>query len=131
MGIKASIWGLYRGSAANPYFTNKKTNKMKELSKQEKISLLQRIKQIIKEGHACFICIALGIAASEYEGREYESFAGAIEKYVPELLKYRPKHAVLDSDGWFDPTESETGIGIINKTIKDIEASIASTLESD
>ena len=77
MGIKASIWGLYRGSAANPYFTNKKTNKMKELS------------------------------------------------------KYRPKHAVLDSDGWFDPTESETRIGIINKTIKDIEASIASTLESD
>lgn len=104
---------------------------MKELSSQEKIILLRRTAEIIKKGESYFICIALEIAASEHERREYESCAGAIKKYVPELLKYRPKHAVFDSEGWFGPAESKARIRIINKTIKDIEASIASTLESN
>lgn len=104
---------------------------MAELNKQEKISLLQRTKQIIKEGHAFFICVALEIAASEAEGRLYESYKGVMEKYVPELLKYKPRNVSVDSGRWFRLGDSRSRIRVINKTIKDIEASIASTLESD
>lgn len=104
---------------------------MKELSKQEKINLLRRTVEIIIDGHSPFICIALEVAASEAEDREYETPEGAIEKYVPELLKYKPQHTYLDSPAWFNISDRSTRIEIINKTIKDIEASIASTLESD
>lgn len=83
------------------------------------------------EGKSPFICIALEMAASEAEGREYESYEGAIERYVPELLKYKPQRTYLDSPAWFSIGDRSTRIEIINKTIKDIEASIASTLESD
>lgn len=104
---------------------------MAELSKQEKINLLQRAKQIIKEGRVFFICVALEIAASEAEGRLYESCKGAMERYVPELLKYKPKNVGIDSGKWFKLGDSRSRIRVINKTIEDIEASIASTLESD
>lgn len=110
---------------------NENKIKMKELSKQEKINLLLRTKEIIIGGYADFICVALEAAASENEGREFESSKYTIEKYVPELLKYKPKHTYLDSAVWFNISDRSTRIEIINKTIKDIEASIASTLESD
>lgn len=104
---------------------------MEELSNQEKINLLRRTAEIIIEGRSPFICVALEVAASEAEDRGYETCEGVIEKYVPELLKYKPKHTYLDSVAWFSISDRRTRIEIINKTIKDIEASIASTLESD
>lgn len=104
---------------------------MKELSNQEKINLLRRAVEIIMQGKSPFICIALEIAASEAEDREYESYEGAIERYVPELLKYKPQRTYLDSPAWFSIGDRNTRIKIIYKTIEDIEASIASTLESD
>lgn len=70
---------------------------MTELSKQRKISVLQRTAEIIMKGESPFICIALEVAVSEAEGREYESCEGAIQRYVPELLKYKPQHTYFDS----------------------------------
>lgn len=104
---------------------------MAELSKQEKINLLQRAAEIIREARLPFICTALEMAASEAEGREYETSKGVIEKYVPELLKHKPKRTYLDSIAWFSTGDGGVRIRVINKTIEDIEASIASTLESD
>lgn len=104
---------------------------MAELSKQEKINLLRRTAKIIIEGRSPFICVALEVAASEAEDRKYETCEGAIEKYVPELLKYKPKHTYLDSVAWFSISDRGSRTEIIHKTIEDIEASIASTLESD
>lgn len=104
---------------------------MAELSKQEKINLLRRTVEIIMKGESPFICVALEIAASEAEGREYESYEDAIEIYVPELLKYKPQHTYFDSPAWFCIGDRNARIKIIYKTIEDIEASIASTLDSD
>lgn len=76
-------------------------------------------------GERCYMCIIIEIIMSNIEDREYGSYKGVIEKYVPELLRYKPEYLCCDTDAWFEPNNISKRIEIVNKTIEDIKASMS------
>lgn len=98
---------------------------MKELSKQEKINLLHEVVKYLISRKSCYMCIIIETIMYKIEDREYKSCKGAIEKYVPELLRYKPKYLYDDTDAWFGPDSIRKRIEIVIKTIEDIEASMS------
>ena len=95
------------------------------LTKQQKINLLMEVRRKLLDYTTGFICIAVEQVMSECEGRPYRAGCAPIEKYVPEMLKYKPE-GIVYHDPWFKNGDRESRIRIIDSTIEDIEESICS-----
>ena len=95
------------------------------LTKRQKISLLMEVRRRILDGTDRFIFIAIEQIMSECEGRPYRAGSMPIEKYVPEMLKYKPK-GLIYLDGQFELEDKESRIMVIDSTIRDIEEFICS-----
>lgn len=95
------------------------------LTNRQKISLLMEVRRKLMDYATGFICIAIEQVMSECEGRPYRAGCMPIEKYVPELLKYKPE-GIIHPDQWFKNGDIESRIMVIDSTIKDIEESICS-----
>lgn len=93
------------------------------LTKRQKISLLMEVRRKLMDYTPGFICIAIEQVMSEYEGRPYRAGQMPIEKYVPEMLKYKPE-GIVYPDPWFKNEDTESRLRIIDYTIEDIEESI-------
>lgn len=95
------------------------------LTKRQKISLLMEVRRKLMDYTTGFICIAVEQVVSEYEGRPYRAGYASVEKYVPELLKYKPE-GIVYPDPWFKNGDTRSRLSVIDSTIEDIEESIRS-----
>lgn len=93
------------------------------LTKQQKINLLMEVRRKLLDYTTGFICIAVEQVVSEYEGRPYRAGSMPIEKYVPEMLKYKPE-GIVYPDPWFKNGDTRSRLRVIDSTIEDIEESI-------
>lgn len=96
---------------------------MKGLTTEQKIALLEEVKRLLIEDETIFICATMEYIMSQREHRNYIDYRGVMDKYVPEILKYRPKDQQWT--GWFEPENKESRIIVIDKTIKDLKKSIS------
>ena len=83
---------------------------MKNLTRKQKIEILEKMIKEIKRADIKSICFAFEDVTDTYFRLTFD--------YIPELLKYKPNYFTIF---WFDPFEEEKRIEIIQKTINDLK----------
>lgn len=96
------------------------TGNVKKLTNTKKVFLLKKAKLRLERGSNNYICTAIS------DSNNNKIMASDVFKYIPELLKYKPKR-IYRSNGtlseWFANSVSglQKRLNIITKTVKDIE----------
>ena len=103
-----------------------KDSRVKFTAKQ-KIRILKKAIQLLKSEDDDCICNAVASAIRVYH---WPTYYLTTTIYIPELLKYKPKRRIKinaynkDVYYWFKDGDIKSRIEVLQKTIKDIEATL-------